>query len=211
MRLRRCPRRALTTNIYPPGVYGYPEDGIPEGLLKWTHQARLLRPRARAGLSTSTAPASRNAEETGGVAILKKGPAGDVLAGPCSLFDSAGKEAGSGKTDANGQLVSKGLVPGVYRLQGISSGSKLHGTVDDQDVFVTSGAAATLTITDPFMPASVVLKVKDDKSGNLLAGPTVNIGSDDRPSSPWPPASMARPVASWPSTPVPARNSESSR
>ncbi|GAA4009607.1 LAETG motif-containing sortase-dependent surface protein [Streptomyces plumbiresistens] len=32
------------------------------------------------------------------------------------------------------------------------------------------------TIIDPFKPASVLLKAKDDKTGELLAGSTVNIG-----------------------------------
>ncbi|NNN35501.1 hypothetical protein HLK59_35065 [Streptomyces sp. S3(2020)] len=133
--------------------------------------------------SASTSPTPRNAAEpeTGGVAILKKGPGGDVLAGASfALFDSAGKEAASGKTDAQGKLAFQDLAPGVYRLKEISSGSNLHDTVDAQDVIVTPGTDTPLTIVDPFKDASVLLKAKDDKTGKLLAGSTVNIGSGEK-------------------------------
>ncbi|WP_371665784.1 SpaA isopeptide-forming pilin-related protein [Streptomyces sp. NBC_01241] len=115
------------------------------------------------------------------MAILKKDPGGDVLAGAAfTLFDSAGKEAASGKTNAQGKLALKDLAPGVYRLKETSSGSPLHDTVDDQDVIVTPGVDTPLTIVDPFKDASVLLKAKDDKTGKLLAGSTVNIGSGDK-------------------------------
>ncbi|WP_405591776.1 LAETG motif-containing sortase-dependent surface protein [Streptomyces sp. NBC_01092] len=61
-----------------------------------------------------------------------------------------------------------------------TSGSNLHDTVDDQDVIVTPGTDTPLTIVDPFKDASVLLKAKDDKTGKLLAGSTVNIGSGDK-------------------------------
>lgn len=61
-----------------------------------------------------------------------------------------------------------------------TSGSPLHETVDDQDVIVTPGTDTPLTIVDPFKDASVLLKAKDDKTGKLLAGSTVNIGSGDK-------------------------------
>ncbi|MFJ5045526.1 collagen binding domain-containing protein [Streptomyces anulatus] len=133
--------------------------------------------------STSASLAPKNADETepGGVTILKKDPGGDVLAGAAfTLFDSAGKEAASGKTDAQGQLALKDLTPGVYRLKETSSGSPLHETVDDQDVIVTPGVDTPLTIVDPFKDASVLLKAKDDKTGKPLAGSAVNIGSGDK-------------------------------
>ncbi|MFK4222197.1 SpaA isopeptide-forming pilin-related protein [Streptomyces sp. NPDC019890] len=149
------------------------------GTLSWAPAASAQSPEPAP--SNSTAPAPHNAAETGGVAIVKKDPGGDVLAGATfTLFDSTGKEAGSGKTNAQGQLAFKDLTPGVYRLKEISSGSKLHDTVDDQDVIVTPGADTPLTIVDPFKPASVLLKAKDDKTGKLLAGSTVDIGSGDK-------------------------------
>ncbi|MFF1463281.1 SpaA isopeptide-forming pilin-related protein [Streptomyces sp. NPDC058330] len=115
------------------------------------------------------------------MAILKKDPGGDVLAGAAfTLLDSAGKEAASGKTNAQGQLTLQDLAPGVYRLKETSSGSPLHDTVDDQDVIITPGADTPLTLVDPFKDASVLLKAKDDKTGKLLAGSTVNIGSGDK-------------------------------
>ncbi|MFJ8982776.1 SpaA isopeptide-forming pilin-related protein [Streptomyces sp. NPDC102282] len=115
------------------------------------------------------------------MAILKKDAGGDVLAGAAfTLFDSAGKEVASGKTNAQGQLALRELAPGVYRLKETSSGSPLHDTVDDQDVIVTPGVDTPLTIVDPFKDASVLMKAKDDKTGKLLAGSTVNIGSGDK-------------------------------
>ncbi|MDQ0810254.1 hypothetical protein QFZ63_001968 [Streptomyces sp. B3I7] len=129
--------------------------------------------------STSITPLS--AAGNGGVTILKKDSGGDVLAGATfTLLDSIGKQAASGTTDAEGQLTFQDLAPGVYRLEEVSSGSPLHEVVDDQDVIVTPGTDTPLTIIDPFKPASVLLKAKDDKTGKLLAGSTVNIGSGDK-------------------------------
>ncbi|AJT62487.1 hypothetical protein T261_0798 [Streptomyces lydicus] len=149
------------------------------GTLSWAPAASAQSPKPTP--ATSTAPAPSNAAETGGVTILKKDPGGDVLAGATfTLYDSAGKEAGSGKTNADGQLAFTDLAPGVYRLKEVSSGSKLHDTVDDQDVIVTPGADASLSIIDPFKAASVLLQAKDDKTGKLLAGSAVNIGTGDK-------------------------------
>ncbi|MCX5059060.1 MULTISPECIES: SpaA isopeptide-forming pilin-related protein [Streptomyces] len=131
--------------------------------------------------TTSTSITPLSAAENGGVTILKKDPGGGVLAGATfTLLDSTGKQAASGTTDAEGQLTFQDLPPGVYRLKEVSSGSPLHEVVDDQDVIVTPGADTPLTIIDPFKPASVRLKAKDDKTGKLLAGSTVNIGSGDK-------------------------------
>ncbi|GAU70711.1 outer membrane protein [Streptomyces sp. NBRC 110611] len=131
--------------------------------------------------SASTTPTKTSEPEVGGVAITTKDPAGDVLPGAAFLLlDGSGQEAGSGKTNAEGQLVFQDLTPGVFRLKEISSGSNLHDTVNDQDVIVTPGTVTPLTITDPFKPASLLLKAKDDKSGKLLAGSKVNIGSGDK-------------------------------
>lgn len=128
--------------------------------------------------STSAVPLS--AAETGGVTILKKDPGGDVLAGASfTLLDSEGQQAASGETNADGQLAFEDLPPGVYRLKEVSSGSPLHDVVDDQDVIVTPGANTPLTIIDPFKPATVTVKARDSKSGKLLPGSTVNIGTGD--------------------------------
>lgn len=149
------------------------------GSLSWAPTASAQSTDPTPSASTSSTPRNAAAEpETGGVAILKKDPGGDVLAGASfTLFDSAGKETAKGTTDAQGKLAFKDLAPGVYRLKEISSGSKLHDTVDDQDVIVTPGTDRPLTVVDPFKAASVLLKAKDDKTGKLLAGSTVNIGS----------------------------------
>ncbi|MFE4613402.1 SpaA isopeptide-forming pilin-related protein [Streptomyces niveus] len=116
--------------------------------------------------------------ETGGVRILKKDPGGDVMSGAAfTLLDTTGEVAGKDATDARGQLAFDDLAPGVYRLKETSSGSPLHGTVPDRDVIVTPGTTTPLTITDPFKAAKVFLQAKDDKTGKLLPGSTVNIGT----------------------------------
>lgn len=151
------------------------------GSLSWAPTASAQSTDPTPSASTSAAPRNAAEAETGGVAIVKKDPGGDVLAGASfALFDSAGKETASGKTDTQGQLAFQDLTPGVYRLKEVSSGSPLHDTVDDQDVIVTPGTDTPLTIVDPFKDASVRLKAKDDKSGKLLPGSTVNIGSGNK-------------------------------
>lgn len=148
------------------------------GSLSWAPTASALSTDPSPSASTSAAPRNAAEAEAGGVAILKKDPGGDVLAGASfALFDSAGKETASGKTDTQGQLAFEDIAPGIYRLKEVSSGSPLHDTVDDQDVIVTPGTDTPLTIVDPFKDASVRLTAKDDKTGKLLPGSTVNIGS----------------------------------
>ncbi|MFJ3656561.1 SpaA isopeptide-forming pilin-related protein [Streptomyces griseoviridis] len=130
--------------------------------------------------SASAAPAETPAPDAGSVEITAKDTAGDVLPGAAFLLlDSAGQEAGRGKTDAQGKLAFPDLEPGVYRLKETASGSPLHEVVADQDVIVTPGATTRLTITDPFKAAKVFLQAKDDKTGKLLPGATVNIGTGD--------------------------------
>ncbi|MEI5100939.1 SpaA isopeptide-forming pilin-related protein [Streptomyces sp. PmtG] len=144
------------------------------GSLAWAPAASAQAPDPTP--STSATPAPTVADD-GGVTILKKDPGGDVLAGASfTLYNSEGKAAGSGKTDAEGRLVFKELQPGVYRLKEVSSGSPLHDIVEDQDVIVTPGADASVTVIDPFKPANVLIKAQNDKSGKLLPGATVNIG-----------------------------------
>ncbi|MVO90261.1 hypothetical protein GPA10_37310 [Streptomyces sp. p1417] len=131
--------------------------------------------------SASTTPAPRNATASGVVTLLKKDPGGEILAGAAfTLYDSTGKEAGSGTTDTGGRLSFRDLVPGVYRLKERESNSPMHGVVEDQDVIVTPGSDTPITIIDPFKPAAVLLKAKDGKSGKPLPGATVNIGTGDK-------------------------------
>ncbi|MFI7102789.1 SpaA isopeptide-forming pilin-related protein [Streptomyces sp. NPDC050161] len=128
--------------------------------------------------SASAAPSETSAPDAGSVEITTKDTAGDALPGATFLLlDSEGDEAGRGKTDAQGKLTFPDLAPGVYRLKETSSGSSLHDVVADQDVIVAPGATAHLTITDTFKAAQVILQVKDDKTGKVLPGSTVNIGT----------------------------------
>ncbi|MFJ7997524.1 SpaA isopeptide-forming pilin-related protein [Streptomyces sp. NPDC096310] len=126
----------------------------------------------------STAPGDSLAAEAGRVVITKKDPAGDLLAGASFLLlDADGQEAGRGTTDPQGKLTFPDLAPGVYRLKETASGSPHHEVVADQDIIVTPGAATRLTITDPFKAAKILLQTKDHKTGKLLPGSTVNIGT----------------------------------
>ncbi|MGJ5751574.1 hypothetical protein FB563_4081 [Streptomyces puniciscabiei] len=119
-----------------------------------------------------------SAVPTGGVQITKKDAGGDLLAGASfTLLDTTGKEVAQGKTDTDGKLAFNGLAAGVYRLKEVSSGNPLLDVVADQDVIVTPGVTTPLTITDPFKAAKVLLQAKDDKTGKLLSGATVNIGT----------------------------------
>jgi uncharacterized surface anchored protein len=128
--------------------------------------------------SASAAPAETPVPDTGSVEITTKDTAGDVLSGAVFLLlDSTGQKAGRGKTDAQGKLAFPDLAPGVYRLKETASGSPLHEVVADQDVIVTPGATTRLTLTGPFKAAKVLLQAKDDKTGKLLPGATVNIGT----------------------------------
>ncbi|MFD9817451.1 MSCRAMM family protein [Streptomyces violascens] len=144
------------------------------GTLSWAPAASAHAPEPTPSASTATAP--RNITENGGIKILKKDPAGDILAGATfALLDSSGKEVATGKTDSDGQLTFKDLPAGVYRLKETSSGSPLHNTVDDQDVIVTPGNGTPLTVIDPFKPADLTVTKTDKASGKPLAGAVINI------------------------------------
>lgn len=143
------------------------------GTLTWAPAAS-----AEPSEPTPSASAETPAPDAGSVEITTKDTAGDALPGAVFLLlDSAGQEAGRGETDAQGKLAFSDLAPGVYRLKETASGSPLHEVVADQDVIVTPGATTRLTITDPFKAAKVLLQAKDDKTGKLLPGATVNIGT----------------------------------
>lgn len=93
------------------------------GSLSWAPTASAQSTAPTPSSSASSTPRNAAEAETGGVAILKQDPGGDVLAGASfTLFDSAGKQAASGKTDTQGQLAFKDLAPGVYRLKEVSKG-----------------------------------------------------------------------------------------
>ncbi|MER8004022.1 SpaA isopeptide-forming pilin-related protein [Streptomyces sp. NPDC095613] len=149
------------------------------GTLTWTPAATAQPPEPPP--SAPAAPAEIPAPNAGSITITKKDPAGDTLPGAAFLLlDSAGQDTGRGKTDALGKLTFPDLPPpGVYRLKETASGSPLHQVVPDQDVIVIPGATTQLTITDPFKAAKVLLQAMDAKTGKLLPGATVNIGTGD--------------------------------
>ncbi|NEC13445.1 hypothetical protein G3I34_14370 [Streptomyces sp. SID8014] len=144
------------------------------GTLTWTPAASAEPTEPTPSASAAETPAA----DAGSVEITTRDTAGDALPGAVFLLlDSAGQEAGHGKTDAQGKLTFSDLAPGVYRLKETASGSPLHEVVADQDVIITPGATTRLTITDPFKAAKVLLQAKNDKTGKLLPGATVNIGT----------------------------------
>ncbi|WP_328828428.1 MSCRAMM family protein [Streptomyces ureilyticus] len=149
--------------------------GAVTGTLAWAPAASAL-----SAEPTPSTTATETPDEAGGVAITKKDPAGDVMQGASFLLlDATGQETATGKTDAQGKLAFSDLTPGVYRLKETASGGPLHEVAADQDVIVTPGATAPVTVIDPFKPAHVTLKA-DSKTGTLLPGSTVNIGSGDK-------------------------------
>ncbi|MFF2941279.1 SpaA isopeptide-forming pilin-related protein [Streptomyces niveus] len=147
------------------------------GTLLWAPVVSAQTPEPTPSTSAPTKDTPTEAE-TGGVRILKKDPGGDVMTGAAfTLLDTTGEVTGQGTTDTRGRLVFDDLAPGVYRLKETSSGSPLHDTVPDRDVVITPGITTPLTITDPFKAARVLLQAKDDKTGKLLPGSIVNIGT----------------------------------
>lgn len=145
------------------------------GSLLWAPAVSAQSPEP---VPSTSAPTESSPAETGGVRILKKDPGGDIMTGAAfTLLDTTGEVEGKGTTDARGLLAFEDLAPGIYRLKETSSGSPQHDIVPDRDVVITPGITTSLTVVDPFKPATVVLKTKDDKTGRLLAGSTVNIGT----------------------------------
>ncbi|MCC3775868.1 SpaA isopeptide-forming pilin-related protein [Streptomyces sp. UNOB3_S3] len=132
---------------------------------------------------TATAPAS-NAPDTptGGVQIRKKDPSGAVLGGAqFSLLNTInGTKALQGTTNSEGILRFEGVTPGVYRLKETSTGSSLHELVPDQDVIVTAGQDAPLTIIDPFKPADLTVKKTDKATDKPLAGAVISVAPTDK-------------------------------
>jgi hypothetical protein len=111
------------------------------GTLTWvpTATAQPTEPTPSAAVADTSEP------DEGSIAIVKNDPAGEVLEGAAFvLLDVTGQESGSGNTHAQGKLTFTGLVPGVYRLKGTTSGSPLHAVVTDQDVIVTPGATVNI-------------------------------------------------------------------
>ncbi|MFF8447728.1 collagen binding domain-containing protein [Streptomyces leeuwenhoekii] len=142
--------------------------------------AAFAAPSSEPTPSVSTARAETPASDAGSIEITTKDPAGDVISGAAFLlFDTAGQAAGHGKTDDQGKLAFPDLPPGIYRLKETASGSPLHEVAADQDVIVIPGAATRLTITSPFKDAKILLQAKDKKTGKLLPGATMNIGTGD--------------------------------
>ncbi|MFA7764850.1 SpaA isopeptide-forming pilin-related protein [Streptomyces sp. NRRL S-448] len=128
-------------------------------------------------LGASTAWAEAPEPQPGTVEIIKKDPGGALLAGAeFSLLDTLnGTKALTGKTKTDGILRFEGVAPGVWRLKETATGSPIHDLAPEQDVIVTPGQTAKLTIVDPFKPADLTVTKTDKTSGKPLAGAVINI------------------------------------
>ncbi|MCY0942382.1 MSCRAMM family protein [Streptomyces antarcticus] len=124
-----------------------------------------------------TAFANAPEPQPGTVEILKNDPDGALLAGAeFSLLDTLnGTKALTGKTNADGVLRFENVTPGVWRLKETATGSPIHDLAPDQDVIVTPGQNAKLTIVDTFKPADLTLTKTDKTTGKPLAGAVINI------------------------------------
>ncbi|MFF0551077.1 SpaA isopeptide-forming pilin-related protein [Streptomyces sp. NPDC004311] len=124
-----------------------------------------------------TAWAEAPEPQPGHIEITKKDPGGDLLAGAeFSLLDTLnGTKALQGKTGKDGILRFEGVTPGVWRLKETNSGSPIHDLAPDQDIVVTPGQSAKLTVVDPFKPAEVTVTKTDKDTGKPLAGAVINI------------------------------------
>ncbi|MFC6136553.1 MULTISPECIES: MSCRAMM family protein [Streptomyces] len=132
---------------------------------------------AGALLSASTAWAEAPEPQPGTVEITKKDPDGAFLVGAeFSLLDTLnGSKALTGKTNADGILRFEGVAPGVWRLKETATGSPIHDLAPDQDVIITPGQTAKLTIIDHFKPADLTVTKTDKTNGKPLAGAVINI------------------------------------
>ncbi|WP_329096788.1 MSCRAMM family protein [Streptomyces sp. NBC_01439] len=143
--------------------------------------SRRTAPAAVAAAATLTWAPSAWAEapepQPGHIEITKKDPGGDLLAGAeFSLLDTLnGTKALTGRTGKDGILRFEGVTPGVWRLKETNSGSPIHDLAPDQDIVVTPGQSAKLTVVDPFKPAEVTVTKKDRDTGKPLAGAVINI------------------------------------
>ncbi|MFI8105359.1 SpaA isopeptide-forming pilin-related protein [Streptomyces sp. NPDC086023] len=115
--------------------------------------------------------------QPGHIEITKKDPGGNFLAGAeFSLLDTLnGTKALQGKTSKGGILRFEGVTPGVWRLKETNSGSPIHDLAPDQDIVVTPGQTAKLTVVDPFKPAEVTVTKTDKDTGKPLADAVINI------------------------------------
>ncbi|MFF3088657.1 SpaA isopeptide-forming pilin-related protein [Streptomyces nojiriensis] len=137
-------------------------------------------------LNASTAWAEAPEPQPGTVEIIKKDPDGALLAGAeFSLLDTLnGTKALTGKTHADGILRFEGVAPGVWRLKETATRSPIHDLAPDQDVIITPGQTAKLTIVDHFKPADLTVSKTDKTNGKPLAGAVINItpsGDDGKP------------------------------
>ncbi|WP_406511054.1 SpaA isopeptide-forming pilin-related protein [Streptomyces sp. NBC_00161] len=128
-------------------------------------------------LSASTAWAEAPEPQPGTVEIIKKDPDGALLAGAeFSLLDTLnGTKALTGKSNTEGILRFEGVAPGVWRLKETATGSPIHDLAPGQDVIITPGQVAKLTIIDHFMPADLTVSKTDKTSGKPLAGAVIDI------------------------------------
>ncbi|MFI7337098.1 collagen binding domain-containing protein [Streptomyces sp. NPDC050085] len=120
---------------------------------------------------------THDAQDHGSLTLTVTSPDGDSVPGASfTLLNALGERAGEGTTDAAGHLTFTGLPLGGYRLKETTTGSSAYEPVPDQDVVITPGHTAELTLTSPFAKATVRITAKDATTGKPLGGATFSIG-----------------------------------
>jgi len=98
----------------------------------------------------------------GGISVHARATDGTPVSGAAfTLTDLAGTTSASGTTGADGILAFPELSAGVYHLRQTATASASLKPGPDQDVVVPDGITVPVTVTDPFTPADLTVRVTD--------------------------------------------------
>ncbi|WP_225847251.1 collagen binding domain-containing protein [Streptomyces sp. HPF1205] len=151
------------------------------GVLGLTTAALALVVCVPANAATPTAAPSAPHSATpldvvpGGITLHVTAPDNTPVPGAAfTLTDLAGTTAATGTTDPTGDLAFTALPAGIYHLRQTATGTPILQAAPDQDVVVPDGTTApvTVTVTDPFTPAALTVRVVD-RTGKPLQGAVV--------------------------------------
>jgi hypothetical protein len=98
----------------------------------------------------------------GGISVHARATDGTPVSGAAfTLTDLSGTTSASGTTGADGSLAFPELPAGVYHLRQTATASASLKPGPDQDVVVPDGITVPVTVTDPFTPADLTVRVTD--------------------------------------------------